>query len=230
MATKKTKKTKKASKKAKQRGGLAPDKYLNDDQLRKVRQYVKDRGDLARMRGGSRGVVDELLVELLVNTGLRASELCALNIGDLPVSHGKSTIWVRDGKGNVSRTVEVSESLQKRLERFVKFYRKKAGPSDPLLVNEQRGRMEYRSVYAKIKRIGKRCDIGKLHPHVLRHTYLTRLYNVEKDLRFVQDQAGHASHITTAIYAQTNNTERKRQVEALDKLDQDQEGPKDEKV
>ncbi len=59
-------------------------------------------------------------------------------------------------------------------------------------------------------------DIGKLHPHMLRHTYLTRLYNVEKDLRFVQDQAGHASPTTTAIYAKTNNTARKRQVEALD--------------
>ncbi len=51
---------------------------------------------------------------------------------------------------------------------------------------------------------------------MLRHTYLTRLYNTEKDLRFVQDQAGHASPTTTAIYAKTNNKARKRQVEALD--------------
>ena len=51
---------------------------------------------------------------------------------------------------------------------------------------------------------------------MLRHTYLTRLYNVEKDLRFVQDQAGHARSTTTAIYVKTNNTARKRQVEALD--------------
>jgi len=58
--------------------------------------------------------------------------------------------------------------------------------------------------------------IGKLHPHMLRHTYLTRLYNVEHDLRFVQDQAGHASPTTTAIYAKTNSKARKRQVEALD--------------
>ena len=38
---------------------------------------------------GTRGVFDELIVELLVNTGLRASELCNLNIGDLPIKHGK---------------------------------------------------------------------------------------------------------------------------------------------
>ena len=216
MAKRKTKA--KATKKTEQRGGLSPDKYLNDDPLKKVRRYAKDRADLARMRGSSRAVIDELLVELLVNTGLRASELCDLNIADLPITHGKSSVWVRDGKGNVSRVIDISEKLQKRLERFVKLYRKGAGADDPLLVSEQGGRMQYRSVYGKIRSVGQKAGI-KLHPHMLRHTYLTRLYNVEKDLRFVQDQAGHASPTTTAIYAKTNNTARKRQVEALDEED-----------
>jgi integrase len=68
----------------------------------------------------------------------------------------------------------------------------------------------------KIKKIGPKSGIGRLHPHLLRHTYLSRLYNVEHDLRFVQDQAGHASPTTTAIYAKTNSTARRRQVETLD--------------
>ncbi len=217
MAKRKTKA--KATKKTEQRGGLSPDKYLNDDQLRKVRRYAKDQADLARMRGSSRAVIDELLVELLVNTGLRASELCDLNIADLPIIHGKSSVWVRDGKGKVSRVIDISEKLQRRLERFIKLYRKGASAGDPLLISEQGGRMHYRSVYAKIRSVGEKAGVGKLHPHMLRHTYLTRLYNVEKDLRFVQDQAGHASPTTTAIYAKTNNTARKRQVEALDDED-----------
>ena len=54
---------------------------------------------------------------------------------------------------------------------------------------------------------------------MLRHTYLVRLYNVEHDLRFVQDQAGHASPTTTAIYAKTDSAARKRQVQALDDED-----------
>ena len=54
-------------KKATKRGGLAPDKYLSEAQLKKLRQYVKDKADLARGRGGSRGIFDELIVELLVN-------------------------------------------------------------------------------------------------------------------------------------------------------------------
>ena len=206
-------------KKAKKRGGLAPDKYLSEAQLKKLRRYIRDKADLARMRAGSRGVIDELIVELLVNTGLRASELCNLNIGDLPARHGKDCIWVRDGKGKVSRTVDISEKLKKRLERFVKLYRKGARAKSALLVSERGDRIIYRSIYAKIKRIGEQAGIGKLHPHMLRHTYLTRLYNIEKDLRFVQDQAGHASPTTTAIYAKTNNQARKRQVQALDEED-----------
>jgi integrase len=103
--------------------GLGPDKYLFDAQLKKLRQYVKDKADLARVRGGSRGIIDELIVELLVNTGLRASKLCDLNISDLPIKHGKECIWIRDGKGKVSRSVEISEKLKKRLKRFVKPYR-----------------------------------------------------------------------------------------------------------
>ena len=210
MVTKKAKKN---------RGGLTPDKYLSEAQLLKLRRHVKDKADLARMRGGTRGVVDELIVELLINTGLRASELCSLNISDLPMKHGKDCIWVRDGKGNVSRTIDIAEKLTKRLGRFVKLYRKRARAESPLLVSERGERMIYRSIYSKIKRTGEQAGIGKLHPHMLRHTYLTRLYNIEKDLRFVQDQAGHASPTTTAIYAKTNNKARRRQVKALDAED-----------
>lgn len=200
----------------KHRGGLLPDKYLSENQLRRLRQYVKDMADLARQRGSMRAVIDELVIELLVNTGLRASELCDLNIGDLPMTHGKDAVWVRDGKGSVARTVEVPESVQKRLERFVKLYREQAGPDEPLLVSAKGKRVIYRSIYEKIKKLGRQAGIGKLHPHMLRHTYGTRLYNVEQDLRFVQDQLGHASPTTTAIYAKTNAPARRRQLDALD--------------
>jgi integrase len=198
------------------RGGLSPDKYLSDSQLKRLRQYVKDQADLARQRGSARAIIDELIVELLANTGLRASELCDLNIQDLPVSHGKASVWIRDGKGKVTRTVDIPDSLRQRLERYVRLYRKDAKPKQPLLVSSKGGRMIYRTIYEKMKKLGKKSGIGKLHPHMLRHTYLSRLYNVEHDLRFVQDQAGHASPTTTAIYAKTNSTARKRQVEALD--------------
>jgi len=203
-------------KKTKHRGGLTPDKYLSKDQLKKLRRYVRDKADASRARGSKRNIVNEIIVELLVNTGLRASELCKLNIADLPCSHGKDSVWVRNGKGNVVRNIDINESLRKRISRYVKLYRKNAKPNSPLLLSEWGGRISYQGLYCRIKRIGEQSGIGKLHPHILRHTYLTRLYNTEKDLRFVQDQAGHASPTTTAIYAKTDSESRKRQVAALD--------------
>lgn len=74
-----------------------------------------------------------------------------------------------------------------------------------LVISTTGKRVIYRSIYKKIKKLGNKSGIGKIHPHILRHTYLTRLYNVGNDLRFVQDQARHTSPMTTAIYAKTNS-------------------------
>ena len=142
-----------AKRRTTRRGGLPPDKYLSDTQLKRLRQYVKDMADLARQRGSQRAILDELIVELLVNTGLRASELVALNIEDLPMSHGKPAVWVRNGKGKVMRAVDIPETLTKRLERFVKLYRKEAKDKAPLLVSGKGKRMIYRSIYEMQSRI-----------------------------------------------------------------------------
>ncbi len=100
-------------------------------------------------------------MELFINTDIRASELVNLDIRDLPPKHGKNCIWVRDGKGKVSRSVDIPESLIKRLARFVKLHRKGARANSPLLVSEQGGRMIYRSVYSKKKRIGQQAGMGQ---------------------------------------------------------------------
>lgn len=203
-------------KKTKTRGALTPDKYLNDAQLKKLRRYVRDHADLARSRGSQRNVTTELIIEILVGSGIRAKELCNLNLSDLPGVHEKDCMLVRDGKGSVTRAVDISEQLKSRIARYIKLYRKRAKPGDPLLLSEWGGRIAYHSLYSRIRHVGDMAGINNLYPHRLRHTYLTRLYNIEKDLRFCQDQAGHASPTTTAIYAKTNNTARKRQVNALD--------------
>ncbi len=200
----------------KRTGGLPPNKYLSETQLKKLRKFVKEKADLALARGSERAIIDKLIVEIFVQSGIRSQELIDLNISDLPGSHGKDGLWIRSGKGDVERLVAIPESLQACLSRFVRLHRKGAVHNEPLFVNCRGQRISYTTVYSKIRRIGKQSGIGKLHPHVLRHTYLTRLYNVACDLRFCQDQAGHRSPTTTAIYAQTDNQSRKRQVDALD--------------
>jgi hypothetical protein len=162
---------------------------------------VKNRADEARLKGTTRAIVDELIVLLLVNTGLQASELCDLRIANLPIVHNKNAILVHNTRGEIVRTVDIDSKMSECLERFVRLYRKAANPNEHLIINERGKPISYMSVYSKIRRVGEKAKIGKLHPHILRCTYLVRLLFNKKDLRYVQEQAGHANKKITALYA-----------------------------
>ncbi|MGD8501745.1 MAG: site-specific integrase [Phycisphaerales bacterium] len=176
-------------------------RYLSAIELEKLLSYVQAQADVARRRGATRAAVDEILILLLVNTGLRASELCNLTIADLVAEYGSGIIKIRNARGNVSRAVEVTSGMTESLLRFIRLYRRQAEPHDPFLVSERGTPFTYMSLYNKVRRIGKHAKIGNLSPRILRATYVIRLFNSEQDLWFVQQQAGHASPRTTAMYA-----------------------------
>ena len=67
---------------------MAHGEFLSETQLKKLLRYVTEKANLARQNGTKRPIVDELIILLLVETGLSASELCNLNIadrGDFPI-------------------------------------------------------------------------------------------------------------------------------------------------
>lgn len=201
------------------RGGLAPDRYLSREQERQLMRYVKERADLARSRGRTRAVIDEFIIHLMLKSGLRANEVISLDMRDLPLKHGKPALWVRHGKGEVERVVHIGPKLARAIRRFCRVHRRGAGRDDPLLINERGVRYGYMSLYRKVRRLGAAAGIGNLTPHMLRHTYATRLYGTDHDLRFVQDQLGHASPRTTAIYAKTDPKAAKAMLEAMERDD-----------
>jgi site-specific recombinase XerD len=194
------------------RGRVAYHEFLSDAQLDKLFLYTHERANLARQKGTTRPIVDELIILLLVNTGLRAHELCNLNIADLPQSHGKNVILIRDVKGNITRSIDITPEMINCIARFVRLYREGAKPDEPLFISERGNRLSYMSLYNKVKTIGERAGIGKLHPNMLRLTFIVNLYNAERDLRFVQKQAGHANRKTTAMYIRADfNKEQKEE-------------------
>ncbi len=193
-------------------------KYLTNSQLQILLRYVKNSADEARLKGTTRAIVDELIIMLFVNSGLQAGELCNLRIVDLPVEHGENAIWVRDDKGKIVRTVQISSEMSEYLNKFVRMYRKAADPGKHLIINERGNPISYMSVYSKVKRIGKKAKISNLHPHMLRCTYLVRLFDNKKDLRFVQEQAGHANRKTTTLYAKMI-IDREKEIETISNAD-----------
>lgn len=182
-------------------------KHLSTAELGAILSYVRTQADLARQKGTTRAVVDELIVLLLAGAGLRPHELGALRIGDLPGTHGETALWIRDASGGVARKVNIREDLAERLARFVRFYRNGAQDEDSLLESERGGPLSYMSLYSKVRRIGREAAIGKLSPAALRRTYVQQLYQAEQDLRYVQEQAGYMSRRSIAEQVKTSGAQ-----------------------
>jgi len=184
-------------------GTSKSDEYLSDSQQKKLLKFVKNQADQARQNGATRAVVDELIVMMLLDTGLRPKEFCNLRIQDVFLNNGESTLSISGANGDSARHIHISSETTDHLQRFIKLYRKNANPDEPLLISERGNPFTYMSLYSKIKKIGQKAGLGKLHPYMLRRTFMVELYNTEHDLRYVQQQAGHASPKTTAIYVKT---------------------------
>ena len=175
-------------------------KYLSETELQTLLLHVKKQADLARKRGTTRAIIDELIVLLSAQAGLRANEIRSLKIEDLPSANGENVLRICNRLDEVLRIVDITEDIAQLLTRFVKLYRKGAKPKDPLLETERGSPFGYMSLYNKVRRIGEQAGIGKLTPTILQHTYAVRLYEMEQDLRYVQEQTGYLSRRALAKY------------------------------
>jgi integrase/recombinase XerD len=171
---------------------------LSAAQVQRLLAYVRQRADRARRDGATRAVVDEIIMLILLRGGLRAQELCALRIADTPAHHGRPELHIHGRAGASTRVVFLPQELVAVFQRFVRRHRKGAKPNDPLLLSERGTPFSYMSLYSKVRNIGRESGIAPLHPALLRHTFLVRLYEEQPDLRFVQEQAGHAQVKSTA--------------------------------
>ena len=141
---------------------------------------------------------DRAILELLFSTGLRVSELCAL---DRDVDVSKDELSVR-GKGEKVRVVFLSPAAKDALRAYLK---KRSDVEEPLFINMRKdgahGRLTSRSIERLIAHYAVAAGIGKkVTPHVIRHSFATDLLENGADLRSVQALLGHASITTTQIY------------------------------
>jgi integrase/recombinase XerC len=144
---------------------------------------------------------DRLIVELLYATGIRVSELCGLDVGD--VDTGRRVVRVL-GKGNKQRTapfgVPAAEALNAWLaEGRPALATAESGPA--LLLGARGRRLDVRQartvVHQTVASVDGAPDMG---PHGLRHSAATNLLEGGADLRVVQELLGHSSLATTQLY------------------------------
>jgi integrase/recombinase XerC len=147
-----------------------------------------------------RALRDHALLELLYGAGLRVSECCALEVGD--VDRKNSTVTVL-GKGAKVRRLPLGEPARVAVERYLTAARPAlvagAAATNALLINGRGRRLTPRDARRVLDR-HPLPDGRRLHPHALRHAYATHLLDGGADLRSVQELLGHADVGTTQIY------------------------------
>jgi integrase/recombinase XerC len=144
---------------------------------------------------------DTAIMELLYATGIRVSELCGLDLGDLDA--GRRTVRVL-GKGGRERTVPVGVPAVAAVASWCHDGRLAlASPSsaNAMFLGARGGRLDPRTarrvVHARMRAAESAPDVG---PHGLRHAAATHLLEGGADLRSVQEILGHASLSSTQIY------------------------------
>lgn len=186
---------------------LAPEKI----ELGKVREREIDflePDEMGRLLSSPEGsdiaeVRDRAILETLFSTGLRVSELCALNRGSINIKTGEFGVV---GKGGKLRIVFLSDRAKDALAEYLN---KRTDIDDALFVAHPSGkekntavtRLTSRSIQRMIKKYSAKAGIvKKVTPHQLRHFFATDLLQGGADIRSVQAMLGHSSITTTQIY------------------------------
>jgi len=194
-------------------------KYLNLEELQKLRESCKKMKDLTSPNDGLVTVRDWFMIELGLFTGLRVEEMRNLKCGDLLLEEDRSSIIVRKGKGDKKRVVQIGKDFKNTCLAFLRWKRK-AGQdvdNDSFLLVSKKGELTKRALQKAFKRCAKKASLAAHYSiHSLRHTYACFLYKASNhNLKLVQRQLGHSSIKTTEVYANLMDSDVKEAVENL---------------
>lgn len=145
-------------------------------------------------------VRDLAMWELFYSSGLRLSELVALDLQDLDFR--ESSLVVREGKGQKTRHVPIGRCAREALENWLTVRATWPGAELTAVFTSRRGlRISPRSVQSRLTRWQlKQGGATAVHPHMLRHSFASHLLESSGDLRAVQELLGHANLSTTQVY------------------------------
>lgn len=147
------------------------------------------------------GMRDRAILELFYSTGIRLSELIALNIGS--VDSVRQLIKV-NGKGDKERLIPFGNRAKFWLENYLKdraLLSSSTSQKIPLFVNMKEKRVPTSTVQRRIRNYIKFVAEGKrLGPHILRHSFATHMMDKGADIRAVKDLLGHSSLSSTQVY------------------------------
>lgn len=160
---------------------------LSDEQLEQLRDNCKNSRDLA-------------LIDLLASTGIRVGELVKLNRADIDFNERQCVVF---GKGNKERTVYFNARAKIHLQEYLDS---RTDDNAALFVTlaEPHNRLTISGVEVRIRGLGKRLNMPKVHPHKFRRTLATMAIDKGMPIEQVQRLLGHVKIDTTLQYAIVN--------------------------
>lgn len=143
---------------------------------------------------------DLAMFELFYSSGLRLSELAALNLTDIDLPD--NSLMVRTGKGGKSRILPIGSKAVTAINNWLQQRLKSVAATESALFISIRGkRLGQRSIELRLEQWCKKKGIAEhIHPHMLRHSFASHLLESSQDLRAVQELLGHSNISTTQIY------------------------------
>lgn len=154
---------------------------------------------------------NQCIVLLLLNTGMRVSELTNLDINDVDLNENCIRVF---GKGKKERMVFFLPSVNKHLNEYINEYRNKFLPvadSKALFLSSKGCRITARAIENILNNRAKQSSQPfKVTPHMLRHTFATTLLNNDLDLKMLQELLGHSSLAATQVYTHVSKQRLKK--------------------
>lgn len=160
---------------------------------------------------------DRALILVLLDTGLRASEVCALNVGDVDlksgqvrVKHGEpggATLWPPapygrgQGQGGKGRVVFLGQSARRSLWRYLATCQDGQDADAPLFLGKLHRRMNKNVLRQLIARLGQKAGVAHAHPHRFRHTFTLTYLRSGGDVFTLQALLGHSTLEMVQHYA-----------------------------
>lgn len=142
---------------------------------------------------------DLAIMELFYSSGLRLSELAALNLGNIRLEDSEVRV---KGKGGKERVIPVGAFAQRALKNWLIVRQTMPLPDvDALFVSLKGRRLGGRAIQLRVAKWAKGQGLAMhVHPHMFRHSFATHILESSGDLRAVQELLGHADISTTQIY------------------------------
>ena len=155
------------------------------------------------------GLRDKAMLETMYSSGLRVSELLALERGQVNLSKGVITVF---GKGAKERKVPIADYAIEYIQEYIKEVRNKSEfKNSKYLFLSKKGEPISRVYFFKqVKKYSELAGIEtNVSPHTLRHSFATHLLNHGAQLRIVQSMLGHTNIATTQIYTHVSSDKLK---------------------